>query len=91
MIENVNWAANQHITMISKRSWDTEDSSNDAESLAFITGINYILKCIQIENSYFKLIFNITTVLLYSWSNNWNICKHKRLSIALYSVRINSK
>ncbi len=28
--------------------------SNDAEHLAFIKGINYILKYIQIESSYFK-------------------------------------
>ncbi len=27
---------------------------NDAENLALITGINYILKYIQIESSYFK-------------------------------------
>ncbi len=33
--------------MISEGSCDTEDWSNDAE--------NYILKRIQIENSYFKL------------------------------------
>ncbi len=41
--------------MISERSCDTEDWSNDAENTAFLTGINYILKYIQIENSYFKL------------------------------------
>ncbi len=33
---------------------DTENRSNDAENSALITGINYILKYIQIENSYFK-------------------------------------
>ncbi len=32
----------------------TEDWSNDAENTALIAAINYILKCIQIENSYFK-------------------------------------
>ncbi len=37
--------------MISERS---RDWSNDAENAALITGINYILKYIQIENSYFK-------------------------------------
>ncbi len=42
--------------MISKRSCDTEDWNNDAEKFSFaITGINSILKCIQIENTYFKL------------------------------------
>ncbi len=34
-------------------SCDTEDC-NDAENLALITGINYILKYIQIESSYIK-------------------------------------
>ncbi len=41
--------------MISEGSCDTEDWSNDAENSALITGINYILKYIQIENSYLKL------------------------------------
>ncbi len=36
--------------MISERSCDTEDWNND-----FASGINYILKYIQIQNSYFKL------------------------------------
>ncbi len=39
--------------MISEGSCATEDYSNDAENLALITGINYILKCIETENSYF--------------------------------------
>ncbi len=33
--------------MISEGSCDTGDCSNDAENTALITGINYILKCIQ--------------------------------------------
>ncbi len=45
---------NQHITMISEGSCDTEDWSNAAENIALITGINYILIYIQIESSYFK-------------------------------------
>ncbi len=44
--------ADLHIRMISEGSCDTEDWSNDAENSALITGINYILKYIQIENSY---------------------------------------
>ncbi len=40
--------------MISEGSYDTEDWSNDAENSALITEINYILKYIQIESSYFK-------------------------------------
>ncbi len=38
----------QHIRMISEGSCDTEDWRNDAENVALITGINYILKYIQI-------------------------------------------
>ncbi len=55
IIRNVCWAANQHIRMISEGSCDTEDWSNDAENSASITGINYILQYIHIENSYFTL------------------------------------
>ncbi len=40
--------------MISEGSCDTEDWSNDAVNSALITGINYSLKYIQIESSYFK-------------------------------------
>ncbi len=40
--------------MISEGSCDTEDWSNDAENSDLITAINYILKYIQIESSYFK-------------------------------------
>ncbi len=40
--------------MISEGSCDAEDWSNVAEHLALITGINYTLKYIQIESSYFK-------------------------------------
>ncbi len=49
--------------MISEGSCDTEDWSNDAENSALITGINYILKYIQTENSYFKLIIFFTVFL----------------------------
>ncbi len=37
------------------RSCDTEDWINDAEKYILITGINTILKWIEMENSYFKL------------------------------------
>ncbi len=50
---NVSWKANQHIRMISDGPCDTEDWSNDAENSTLITGINYILRYIQIESSYF--------------------------------------
>ncbi len=56
IILNVSWAANQHITMISEGSCDTEDWSNICWKFRFvITGLNYILKYIKIENSYFRL------------------------------------
>jgi len=41
--------------MISEGSCDTEDWSNDAENTDLITGINYIIQYIPIENGYFKL------------------------------------
>ncbi len=44
-----------HIWMISEGSRDTKDWSNDTENTAVITGMNYILKYIKIENGYFKL------------------------------------
>ncbi len=40
--------------MISEESCDTEDWSNDAENSALITGINYILIYIHIENFQFQ-------------------------------------
>jgi len=42
--------------MISEGSCDTEDWSNDAENSALITGIIYILKYINIENSCAALV-----------------------------------
>ncbi len=42
-ITDNNWAANQHIRMISEGSCDTENWSNDAENSALITEINYII------------------------------------------------
>ncbi len=41
--------------MNSEGSCDTEDWSNDAGNSALITGINYILGYIQMENNNFKL------------------------------------
>ncbi len=43
----------------------------------WITEINYMLKYIQIENSYFKIVilFHNITVLLYFWSNARNLGK----------------
>ncbi len=44
--------------MISEWSCGTEDWSNDAENSVCITEINYILKYIQMENSYYKVFYN---------------------------------
>jgi len=44
-----------HIIIISVGSCDTEDWSNEAENSALITGINYTLLYIHIENRCFKL------------------------------------
>ncbi len=56
----VSWAPNQDIRMLSEGSCDTEDCSNGCWKFSFaITGINDILKYIQVENSYLK--FNNTS------------------------------
>ncbi len=41
--------------MISEDHMTLKTGVNDAENTALITGINYILKYIKIENIYFKL------------------------------------
>ncbi len=58
--------------MISWRSCDTEDWSNDAENTALITEINYILKYIKIENCYLNCnnISQNNSFFLYFWSNS---------------------
>ncbi len=48
-------AANQYIILSSEGSCDIEDWSNNAENSSLITGINYILEYIQIENNSLKL------------------------------------
>ncbi len=46
----------QQISILFLNDCDTEDWCNDAENSAlFITWINYIVKYIKMENSYFKL------------------------------------
>ncbi len=65
-LRNVSWAVNQHIRMISERSCDTEDWSNDAENSDLITGINCILKCIPIEFFFFFKLYKYFTLLPFS-------------------------
>ncbi len=64
IIRNVSWAANQHIKMISVRSCDTEDWSNDAENSALITGINYIWKHSKLKT---KKLNNISQYYCFYW------------------------
>ncbi len=50
----------------------TQDWSNDAENLALITEINYILQYIHIENSYFEIVkicSNITALTIFGQIN----------------------
>ncbi len=68
IIISVSWAANRHIRMISEGSCDAEDWRNNAENWFAITGVNYILKYIQI------VVINCNSIaqyycLLDSWSN----------------------
>jgi len=55
IIIHVSRAENGHIRLISEGSCDTEDWSNDTENSALITKINYILKYILTQNTYFQL------------------------------------
>ncbi len=77
IIKNVFWAANTHIKMISERSCDTEDWSNDAEN----AGINYMLTYIQITNSYFKFKKNISQYYCF-------YCIFGQINGALVSIRV---
>ncbi len=62
--------------MISEGSCD-KDWSTDAKKLFLITGINYSLKYIQIESSYFKYK-KIFHNLLFLGSNKCRLGKQKR-------------
>jgi len=66
--------------MISEGSCDTEDWSNDAENTALITGINYILTYIQIENVF---IWNCSNISQYSCF----YCIFYQISAAMLSLR----
>ncbi len=70
--------------MISEGSCDTEDWRNDAENSALITGINYILKYIKIENLFKIIILNCNNIsqnysFLYSRSNKCSLDEHTKL------------
>ncbi len=69
--------------MISEGSCDTEDWSNDAENSALITGINYILKYITIDNSLKQSILNCNISQYY-----WFYCIFDQISGAWVSRRL---
>ncbi len=56
--------------MISEGSCDAEDWSNDAENSALITGINYILTYIHIENTFYIVVIFHKITGFFLWSNN---------------------
>ncbi len=53
--DDISWAVNQYIRIISDRSCDTEDGVMMLKIQLRITEINYILTYIHIENRYLKL------------------------------------
>jgi len=58
--------------MTPEGSCDTEDLGNDAENTALITGINYILKYINMVTLNCKYFLQYYSFLLYFWySNDW--------------------
>lgn len=64
-IRNAAWAANHHIRLISGRSCDSEDRSNDAENIT--DHRNKLRLYFQIDNSYLKswYYFIVLLILLY--------------------------
>ncbi len=62
--QNISWAANLHIKMISEGSCDPEDWSNDAENTDLHHRSN-------IENTYLKLKSYFTILMFYSITYNW--------------------
>ncbi len=61
---NVCWATNQHIRMISEGSCDTEDLSNGTENSAFY--LNYILKSITVFTVFYQINAAFKDILI-SW------------------------
>ncbi len=63
--------------MILKDHWHWKLGSNDAENSALISGINYIIKYIQIENGYFKGVLWCDFKFPFSWSVSSCLCIYK--------------
>ncbi len=80
IIRNVSWAANQHIRMISEDHVTLKTGVMMLKIQIYITGINYILKYIQIE-----VILNCNNITQYYcfycifWSNKCSLGEQKRL------------
>ncbi len=81
IIRNVSWAANQHIIMISEDYVTLKTAAMMLKIQLCITGMNSILQCIKIENSYFqiKIYFTILVFLQYVWSNKCSLGEQKSL------------
>ncbi len=72
------------------RSCDTDDWSNDAESTALITDINYILTDIHIETVKINIKLNCNNILLYFWSNKYILGEQKKLPEKIWFIAIKS-
>ncbi len=69
IIRNVSWTVNPHIRMIS--------GCNDCWELNFaITGINYLLKCIQIEKLFNYNILQYSYLYFYQVIVTWHTAKY---------------
>ncbi len=85
------WAPNQNIRLdysISEGSCDNEDWGHDYWKFSFaITGINYTLKCITIENSYLNCN-NISkhNCFVYFFSNKSSFGEHKGLLSKIFKT-----
>ncbi len=75
IIRNVPWAANQHMRMISEDHVTLKTGVMMLKIQCCITEMNYILQYIQIESV--VLNCNISTFLLYFWSNKCSLGEQK--------------
>ncbi len=65
-INNVCWAANQHIVMISEGSCDTEDWSNDAENSAAHHKYKLHFTIYSNRKQLFKIVIYLFTVFIFN-------------------------
>ncbi len=78
IIRNVYCAVNQYMIMISEDHVTLKTEVMMLETQLFITGINYILQYIQIENRFYIVMFfsTILLFLLYFRSNKCSLCEN---------------